>query len=96
MIILGFGLAVYVLVAFMIYRCNVHVKATQPDLDRFLWIISFSLLALFGSILIMGILFTLNHWPGGHIQSLIGGIGTCIALVVMLFPFLRNRNKNNS
>ena len=91
MICLGFGLAVYVLVALMIYRCIVRVKTTRADLDRFLWIISFISLALFGSILIMGILFSLNHWPGGHIQLLIGGIGTCIALVVLLLPFLRNR-----
>lgn len=44
------------------------------------------------SILVIGILFKLFHWPGSHLNIMVGLIGSVIALIVSIIKNLKTKN----
>jgi len=94
MMILGLSLAVYVWLGFIVYRCVVgHNPALQSPVWTCLRIVSYVLLAFFGSSLILGILFAINHWPGWQLMSVMGIVGTIVSFLLTLLVFFYNKKQ---
>lgn len=90
------GLVTLALTAYLILS-NLPYKPIEKDEDanarlRPIWNFSIKLLGWGLSVLLIGFLFWLYHWPGWEILLIVGAITTPIGVITMLF-YLHQRNK---
>lgn len=94
LIVLGMSSACYVLIGFVIYRCIIVGKdKTKPAIYKAFGIVALVLFAMAGSMILVGAMFCIMHWPGGRINMIMGAVFALPALVAMIIA-LANKNKN--
>ena len=93
MIVLGMSSACYVLIGFVIYRCILVGKdKLKPAIYKAFGIVALVLFAMAGSMLLVGAMFCIMHWPGGSPMLTVGAIFAVPALVATIIA-LANKNK---
>lgn len=93
MLILGMGAAVWIWCAGIIYRCIVGEFFSLPTGSLLFRIIVGVLLLGAGSFLLLGSLFCINHWLGGHIMVTVGATGMIAAILAELIHYLIKRKQ---
>lgn len=94
LIVLGMSSACYVLIGFVIYRCIIVGKdKTKPAIYKAFGIVALVLFAMAGSMILVGAMDYIMHWPGGRINMIMGAVFALPALVAMIIA-LANKNKN--
>ena len=94
LIVLGMSSACYVLIGFVIYRCIIVGKEkTKPVIYKVFGIVALVLFAMAGSMLLLGAMEHIMHWPGGRISLITGAVFAVPALVATIIA-LANKNKN--
>ncbi len=95
MLILGMGGAVWIWYAGIIYRCLASDMFSLPSGSLLLRILVGLLLLGAGSFLLMGTLFCINHWPGGHIMVTVGAAAMIVAILAELILYLHKKKTNS-
>jgi hypothetical protein len=95
MLILGMGGAVWIWCAGIIYRCIADEIFSLPSGSLLFQILVGLLLLGAGSFLLMGALFCLNHWPGGHIMVTVGAAAMIVAILAELILYLHKKKTNS-
>ena len=94
LIVLGMSSACYVLIGFVIYRCILVGKdKLKPAIYKAFGIVALVLFAMAGSMLLVGAMFCIMHWPGGRINMIMGAVFAVPALVSTIIA-IANKNKN--
>lgn len=94
LIVLGMSSACYVLIGFVIYRCIIVGKdKSKPAIYKAFGIVALVLFAMAGSMILVGAMDYIMHWPGGRINMIMGAVFALPALVAMIIA-LANKNKN--
>ena len=94
LIVLGMSSACYVLIGFVIYRCILLGKdKSKPAIYKVFGIVALVLFAMAGSMLLVGAMFCIMHWPGGRINMIMGAVFALPALVATIIA-RANNNKN--
>lgn len=100
MLIPGMGVAIWVWLGVLTYRCIVGYDTTMPSSYSAFRIIAHIMLAISGSFLIWGSLSAINHWPGWELFTAIGLVTTSISIIAMVIVFIRkeihNKKQNNN
>lgn len=85
--------ACYVLIGFVIYLCILVGKdKLKPVIYKAFGIVALVLFAMAGSMILVGAMFCIMHWPGGRINMIMGAVFALPALVAMIIA-LANKNK---
>lgn len=93
MMVLGITSAIYVFIGFIIYCCILLGKdKSKPAIYKAFGIVALVLFALAGSMILVGAMFCIMHWPGGRINMIMGAVFALPALVAMIIA-LANKNK---
>ena len=93
LIVLGMSSACYVLIGFVIYRCIIVGKdKTKPAIYKAFGIVALVLFAMAGSMILVGAMFCIMHWPGGRINMITGAVFAVPALVSTIIA-IANKNK---
>jgi len=93
MIVLGMTSAIYVLIGFVIYLCILVGKdKLKPVIYKVFGIVALVLFAMAGSMLLVGAMFHIMHWPGSSPMLTVGAIFAVPALVATIIA-LANKNK---
>ncbi|MBQ6726642.1 MAG: hypothetical protein IJQ89_08705 [Bacteroidales bacterium] len=93
LIVLGMSSACYVLIGFVIYRCIIVGKdKTKPAIYKAFGIVALVLFAMAGSMILVGAMFCIMHWPGGRINMIMGAVFALPALVSTIIA-IANKNK---
>jgi heme A synthase len=86
--------ACYVLIGFVIYRCILLGKdKSKPAIYKAFGIVALVLFAMAGSMLLLGAMDYIMHWPGGRINMITGAVFALPALVSTIIA-IANKNKN--
>ena len=94
MIVLGITSAIYVFIGFIIYCCILVGKdKTKPVSFKVFSIVALVFFAHAVGMSVVGAMFYIMHWPGGHISMIMGAIFALPALAAMIIA-LANKNKN--
>ena len=93
LIVLGMSSACYVLIGFVIYRCILLGKdKSKPAIYKAFGIVALVLFAMAGSMLLVGAMFHIMHWPGGSPIIIMGAVFAVPALVATIIA-IANKNK---
>lgn len=93
LIVLGMSSACYVLIGFVIYRCILLGKdKSKPAIYKVFGIVALVLFAMAGSMILVGAMFCIMHWPGGRINMIMGAVFALPALVATIIA-IANKNK---
>ena len=93
LIVLGMSSACYVLIGFVIYLCILVGKdKLKPAIYKAFGIVALVLFAMAGSMLLVGAMFHIMHWPGGRINMIMGAVFAVPALVATIIA-IANKNK---
>ena len=95
MLILGMGGAVWIWCAGIIYRCISSDMFSLPSGSLLFRILVGLLLLGAGFFLLMGTLFCINHWPGGHIMVTVGAAAMIVAILAELILYLHKKKTNS-
>ncbi|MBR4198912.1 MAG: hypothetical protein IKQ94_09080 [Bacteroidales bacterium] len=94
LIVLGMSSACYVLIGFVIYLCILVGKdKLKPVIYKVFGIVAPVLFAMAGSMLLVGAMFHIMHWPGSIPMLIMGAVFAVPALVATIIA-LANKNKN--
>lgn len=93
LIVLGITSAIYVFIGFIIYCCILVGKdKTKPVSFKVFSIVALVLFAMAGSMLLLGAMDYIMHWPGGRINMITGAVFAVPALVSTIIA-IANKNK---
>jgi hypothetical protein len=95
LLILGMGGAVWIWCAGIIYRCIADEIFSLPSGSLLFHILVGLLLLGAGFFLLMGTLFCINHWHGGHIMVTVGAAAMIVAILAELILYLHKKKTNS-